>query len=167
MALNSEDLTELERAYLAVLALGLPPSRLAADPFLRLDYLTATVYALLQGEPPEAYLQDGGPACAQAFEGLLRQAVCTLAAKGAIAIDVPPAGMGFIALHSREAFHTSWENLDLDSAPHILDRFLSHRCLDAVLGHRQAHAFLMAKYAETSVVWQRLRAEGYADRPGP
>lgn len=167
MALDSGDLTQLERAYLAVLALGLPPSRLAGDPSLRLDRLTAVTHALLRGEPASAYLRGEGPACAPDFEERLRQARGSLAEKGAIALDVPPAGMGLIALQSRDAFPTSQTDPDLDAAPHILDKFLSHRCLEAILRHPEVHAFLMAKYAEISVVWQRLRAEGYADRPGP
>jgi hypothetical protein len=51
--------------------------------------------------------------------------------------------------------------LDLNQPPKVLDNYLAHRALDALLGHREVYTFLMAKYAASSEIWQRLVAQGY------
>lgn len=167
MALSVNALTPLEQVYLGVLALGLPSSKLAGDEFLRVDYLAAVAYALVRDEAPRSYLQREGPQCATEFEDDLRLAVRSLAAKDVLALETPPAGMGMIALHDRSALLDQNQEADLAEPAFVLDRFLSQQCLEALLRNREAYSFLMGLYAQTSEVWQRLRAEGYADRPGP
>jgi hypothetical protein len=93
--------------------------------------------------------------------------VRSLVDKGVLAVDVPPVGMGLIVLQTPEALQKSDADVDPNDPPYILDKFLSGRCLDAVLGHPKAYTFLMGKYADSSATWQQLRSEGYADRPGP
>ncbi len=167
MALTLNDLNELERIYLAVLQLGLPPSKLTNDPYLRLDYLTAMTYAALKDEQKDTYLLGEGPDCMEAFSEELQKAVRSLVDKGVLAVDVPPVGMGLIVLQTPEALQKGDADVDPNDAPYILDKFLSGRCLDAILNHPEAYAFLMGQYADSSATWQQLRSEGYADRPGP
>lgn len=167
MALKMTDLTDLERLYLAVVAVGLVPSKLAGDPQFRVDYITAVCWALSRDEAAESYLNGSGPDCSPEFARDLAGAMRALEEKGVIRIGAPPPGMGLLILDEPTRFATDWSSVDLDTMPQVVDRFLAHECLDALLNHHAVYSFIMDKYAESSEVWQKLTAAGYGDWPGP
>ncbi len=84
-----EDLTDLERTYLGVLATGIVPARLAGDPWLRMDYITAVCLALQEGKSQTAYLEGNGPEITPTFRQALTEAALALDAKGIIAAGTP------------------------------------------------------------------------------
>src|SRR5262245_13524542 len=66
------------------------PSRLAGDPTLRMDHVTAVCYALRQNQPSNTYLEGDGPEPSAAFLDELNAAAQSLDARGIIAAVAPP-----------------------------------------------------------------------------
>jgi len=155
-----EDLTDLERTYLGVLATGIVPARLAGDPWLRMDYITAVCLALQEGKSQTAYLVGEGPEITPAFRQALTEAALALDAKGIISAGTPL---------SEQVLSTDPELvrprpppvIDFDQHPRIFDRFLAHRCMETLFQHPAVSPFLMGKYQASADVWGRLYRQGY------
>jgi hypothetical protein len=156
------ELSSLERTYLGVLAVGLPPHKLVGDPWLRLDYLTAVAHAGMEGKPAEAHLQGDGPEPVAEFVSALREAIHGLEQKEVLGTSAPSVVFAFDMAPSGPADLSS---IDLTATPTIFDTFLAQQCMNVLLGNPQVYAFIMGKYAESSEQWQRLMAEGYGEGP--
>jgi hypothetical protein len=154
-SINPGDLTDVERATLAILGAGLVTSSMAKDPSFRLDYLTAVTLAALRGEPEGAYLAEDGGATA-AIQEQLSAALFDLTDRRILMAGPAPVnpllnvdgGTAFVA--DRSAV------VNFDDFPAEFDRYLAGRCLDEVLRNPEAYHFIMGKYADSSEVWQRL-----------
>lgn len=158
------DLTPLARAYLAVVAVGLPSPRLAGDESFRLDYLTAVCAAVVEGRPANDDLDGDGPQPRAAFLDELRATIAGLDAKGIIiagAGDGHLATTPFLGVEMGGLTSAQVAKLDLNQAPKVLDSFLSYRALDEMLANADVYPFIMGKYSESSEIWQRLAAKGY------
>ena len=155
-ALRPADLSLLERTYLGVLDTGMVSARLAGDPALRMDSVTAVCLALREGKAPETYLVDGGPEPAPAFLDDLAAAAHALDAKGVISIGAPPPDM---ILSPDLARPTPPARLDFDQHPRIWDRYLAHTCMEELFQDSRVYPFLMGKYQDSSEVWSRLYRE--------
>lgn len=162
MPYNIADLSSLERTYLGVLALGLPPAKLAGDVWLRLDYLTAVARAGMEGKPPHTYLISEGPETTPAFTELLKQAVYSLEKKDILGTSAPSVVFAF-DVGSAAAPDVS--SIDPNATPVIFDNFLAQQCMNHLLDNPQVYRFLMGKYAESSEHWQRLTEQGYGQGP--
>jgi hypothetical protein len=151
------DLSLIERTYLGVLATGMVPARLANDPWLRLDYVTAVCLALREGQPRDAYLVGEGPEVTAAFATVLTQAVLALDAKRILAAGTPPpdvlGGPELVRPRPPPA-------LDFDQHPRIWDRFLAQQCMEELFQHPAVYPFLMDKYQDSGEVWRRLYRQG-------
>lgn len=156
--LQPADLTLLERTYLGVLDTGMAPSKLAGDPSLRLDRVTAVCLALREGKERDAYLDPSGLDPAPVFLSDLTAAVHSLDSRGVISAGPPPSDMVLAPELARPAPPAE---LDFDQRPRIFDRYLAHACLEELFGDRRVYPFLMAKYQDSSEVWARL----YRERP--
>lgn len=153
------DLTPLERAYLGILAMGLAPARLARDPSLRLDYVTAVAAALLDGQSRDHHLAGPGTEVTPEFTRALTDAVLALDAKGILFAAAPPPPD--IAGDPEFVRAPAPRVLDFDNHPRIQDRYLAQQCMDAILRHPAAYEFLMAKYQDSGDVWGRLYHDGH------
>ncbi len=155
-----EDLTDLERTYLGVLATGIVRARLAGDPWLRMDYITAVCLALQEGKPQTAYLEGDGPEITPAFRQALTEAALALDAKGIIAAGTP-ASEQVLSTDPDVIRPRPPRVLDFDQHPRIFDRFLAQRCMETLFQHPDVYPFLMGKYQDSAEVWARLYRQGY------
>jgi hypothetical protein len=164
MVIEYEALSPLARAYLAVVAAGLVPWRLAGDETFRIDHVTAVCAALMAGMPAETHFEGAGPSPSSAFSDALRQTIAELdeteliiagAGDGTMAM-LPLIGQGRPMLSAAEI-----ARLDLNQPPKILDTYLAYRALDELLANPRVYPFLMEKYGASSAIWQRLAAQGY------
>jgi hypothetical protein len=158
------DLTLLERTYLGVLDTGMVPSRLAGDPTLRMDHVTAVCYALRQDQPAATYLDGEGLEPSAAFLDELNAAALSLDARGVISVVAPPAEV----LLSPELLTPEMAGasrprpparLDFDQRPQIRDKYLAHTCLEELFRDGRVYSFLMGKYQDSGDVWARLYKE--------
>ncbi len=155
-----EDLTDLERTYLGVLATGIVPARLAGDPWLRMDYITAVCLALQEGKPQTAYLDGEGPEITPAFRDALTEAALALDAKGIIAAGTPLSEQ-VLSTDPALVRPRPPRVIDFDQHPRIFDRFLAQRCMETLFQHPAVYPFLMGKYQDSAEVWGRLYRQGY------
>ena len=163
MVVEYEDLSPLARAYLGVIAMGLVPARLASDESFRIDYLTAICEALLAGRSVDAPPGGDGHEPPAPFRDELRAAIAELDGLGVILAggDGVTAMLPIIGSPMSKLTPAQIARLDLNQPPRVLDNYLAHKALDAILSHPGVYAFLMGKYAESSEIWQRLVAQGY------
>lgn len=147
------DLSLLERTYLGVLDTGMVPARLAGDPTLRMDHVTAVCLALREGKPPDAYLQDGGPEPTPDFLDALNAAARSLDAQGVISAGPAPPDLILAPELARPA---PLARMDFDQHPRIWDRYLAHACMEELFRDSRVYPFLMGKYQTSSEVWSRL-----------
>ena len=152
------DLTLLERVYLGVLATGMTPARLAKDPWLRMDYVTAVCLAIVEGKPQHTYVVGEGPDVSPEFTEALTAAALALDEKGIISAGSPPPDVlgGPDIMRPRPP-----RVIDFDQHPRIWDRFLGHECMEELFRNPDVYPFLMGKYQDSSEVWARLYQEGY------
>ncbi|MSQ62097.1 MAG: hypothetical protein EXR43_05935 [Dehalococcoidia bacterium] len=159
-----DDLDHLARTYLGVVAAGLVPAHLASDERFRLDYVTAVCHALARNLPPGVDLDREGPQPQPAFLDALRSVIADLDARGVI---VAGAGDGhlvvvpFLDPSLGRLTAGQMATLDLNRPPKIIDSYLAHRSLDALLALPAVYGFLMERYSASSEIWQRLVAQGY------
>lgn len=154
--LRPADLTLLERTYLGVLDTGMVSSRLAADPSLRMDAVTAVCLALREDLPRDTYLDGDGPEPTAAFIADLTAAVHALDARGVLSAGPPPPD---IILSPEMARPRPPATLDFDQHPRIWDRYLAHQCMEALFADPRVYPYLMAKYQDSSDVYARLYTE--------
>src|SRR5581483_10832422 len=119
-----EDLTPLERTYLGVLATGIVPARLAGDPWLRMDYITAVCQAIQDGLPRERFLVNGGPEITPAFREELVAAARSLDARGTISAGSPPPDL-LLAADPALGRRAAPAAIDFDQHPRVHDRYLA------------------------------------------
>ena len=151
--LKPADLSLLERTYLGVLDTGMVPARLAGDPTLRMDYVTAVCLALREGKAENTYLDDDGPEPSAAFLDDLNAAAHALDARGVISAGPPPPD---IILSPDLAHPRPPPRLDFDQRPRIWDRHLAHACMEELFQDGRVYRFLMGKYQDSGEVWARL-----------
>lgn len=158
------DLSDLERLFLGVLALGLPPATLAGDASFRLDTLCASAAALADGREEDALLDEEGHA-EQGFERRLAEAVFELDRKHVISLGAPP-GINVTLMGGIEDA-SGWRGVNYEQAPRIFDKYLAHDALESLMRQPAVNRYLMRKYGDGSEVWQRLMSEGYGSGAGP
>ena len=156
--LHAADLSLIERTYLGVLDTGMVPSRLAGDPTLRLDSVTAVCLALREAKPGSAYLEGDGPEPSAAFLQDLTAAVVALDDKGVLSVGMPPPELVLSAETPRPR---PAGPLDFDQRPRIWQRYLAHECMEELFSDSRVYPFLMGKYQDSGDVWSRL----YKERP--
>ncbi len=156
--LRPADLSLLERTYLGVLDTGMVPAKLAGDPSLRMDYVTAVCLALREGQEPDAYLDATKDEPSPAFLQDLTEAARALDAKGVISVGPPPPDL---LLSSAMPRPPAPREIDFDQHPRIWDRYLAHTCLEELFSDSRVYPFLMGKYQDSGDVWSRL----YKERP--
>jgi hypothetical protein len=152
---HAADLSLMERTYLGVLDMGMVPARLAGDPTLRLDSVTAVCLALREGKPATAYLDGAGPEPAAAFLADLNAAAFALDEKGIISVSAPPPDSVLSPdLHLPAPRPAG--RLDFDQRPRIWKRYLAHECMEELFSDSRVYPFLMGKYQDSGEVWARL-----------
>lgn len=151
--LHPSDLTLLERTYLGVLDTGMVSSKLADDPSLRMDVVTAVCFALRQDQPREMYLVPGELLPTSAFLDDLNATVQSLDARGIISAGAPPPDLLLSLEMARPAAPTT---IDFDQHPRIWDRHLAHACLEELFSDARVYSYLMGKYQDSGEVWARL-----------
>jgi hypothetical protein len=156
--LHPADLSLLERTYLGVLDTGMVPAKLAGDPSLRMDYVTAVCLALREGRERDAYLDASRAEPTAEFIEDLTTAAQSLDAKGVISVGPPPPDLILTPDMPRPPAPRS---IDFDQHPRIWDRYLAHTCLEELFSDRRVYTFLMGKYQDSGDVWARL----YKERP--
>jgi hypothetical protein len=153
--LNPGDLSDLERAVLAILAAGLVSSAIANDGSFRLDYLTAMTLAALRDEAEDANLTPDGAVSAE-FQQQVCSALFNLADRRVLSLGSAPAAP-LLTVDGPAAFVADRSvAVNFDEFPSVFDRYLAGRCLDEVLRNPDAYRFVMGKYADSSEIWQRL-----------
>jgi hypothetical protein len=152
---TTADLTDIQRALLAVLGSGIAPSSVANDERFRLDYLTAVTLALLRGEPRDIYAGENCVATAD-FQRQLADAMYDLADRRVLAVGAAPAMPVLSPDGESSPLADRTAPVSYDQHPTVFDRYLAGRCLDEVLRHPDAYRFLMDMYADSSEVWQRV-----------
>jgi hypothetical protein len=157
-AYNLADLSLAERTYLGVLATGIVPARLANDPWLRMDYVTAVCLALVEGAPRERYLAGEGPAITPEFKQALTDAALALDEKGIISAGSPPPD---VLMSADLARPKAPRVIDFDQHPRIWDRFLGHECMEELFRNPAVYPFLMGKYQDSGEVWGKLYQQGH------
>lgn len=151
------DLSDLERALLGVLCVGLPPSRAAGSDTFRVDHVTGVVAGLLRQGDPAAHLGDDGLAVASEFRMELRAAIVSLAEKGIVAdqaAGMPAAPGGYEA-------GLEIDMVNPDEHPAVVDRYLAQACMETLFNVPAVYPYLMERYASSGEVWRRLREAGY------
>lgn len=143
-----ESLADIERALLGVLCVGLPPARAAGSDAFRVDYVTARILGLLEGDA-ERHL--AGDRVTVAFRDRLREAIASLSEAGILA-DQPPGGF-------EEGL--AIDVVEPDAHPTVLDRHLAQECMETLFQVKAVYPYLMERYSASGEVWRRLRAEGY------
>jgi hypothetical protein len=156
--LTTADLNPLQRTYLGVLALGLVTADQARDPRFRMEYICARCQTIVEGRPASAYADGAEHRAVEPFRSALREAMIDLDRKGVIGLG-PPQDLVVLtpSLESREAVYA---NVDVNHHPPIFDRYLAQRCMDELLALPEAHAYLMALYADSSDVWHEVYQRG-------
>lgn len=155
-AIAPGSLADIERALLGVLCAGLPPARAAGSDTFRVDYVTARVLGLLEGEA-ERHLAGGR--VTPAFRERLREAIASLSEAGILA-DQPP---GMPAAPGGYEEGLAIDVVEPDAHPTVLDRHLAQECMEALFQVKAVYPYLMERYAASGEVWRRLRAEGYGE----
>src|SRR5262249_39511274 len=150
--------------YLGVLDTGMVPARLAGDPTLRMDHVTAVCYALRQDQAANTYLEGDGPEPSAAFLNELNAAAQSLDARGVIAAVAPPAALlpppGLLTRETAGAARARPPaRLDFDQHPRVRDKYLAHLCLEELFGDKRVYSYLMGKYQDSGDVWARLYKE--------
>jgi hypothetical protein len=158
VVLRPADLTLLERTYLGVLDTGMVPAKLAGDPSLRMDYVTAICLALREGRARDTYLDASKERPAAAFIEDLTTAAQSLDARGVISVGPPPPDLILTPDAPRPS---APREIDFDQHPRIWDRYLAHTCLEELFSDSRVYPFLMGKYQDSGEVWSRL----YHERP--
>jgi hypothetical protein len=156
--LRAADLPLLERTYLGVLDTGMVPARLAGDPSLRMDRVTAVCLALREGAAESTYLAGDEPS--PAFLAALSEAARSLDRRGVISLAPPPPDT-ILAPEGLQPPRTPPQAIDFDQHPRIHDRFLAHQCMEELFADARVYPYLMGKYQDSSEVWARL----YRERP--
>lgn len=156
--LRPDDLSLLERTYLGVLDTGMVPAKLAGDPSLRMDYVTAVCLALREGRERDAYLDASTAEPSAAFIADLTAAAQSLDARGVISVGPPPPNL---ILSPDTPRAPAPRSIDFDQHPRIWDRYLAHTCLEELFSDSRVYPFLMGKYQDSGDVWSRL----YKERP--
>ncbi|MFN8556131.1 MAG: hypothetical protein U0531_01835 [Dehalococcoidia bacterium] len=160
-AYTPAELSPIEKTYLGVLSTGMVPARLAGDPTLRMDYITAVCLALVEGRPRHHYVVGDGPAVTEAFTRALTEAALALDAKGIISAGAPPpdilGGPEIVRPRPPAA-------IDFDQRPRIWDRYLGQQCMEELFRNAEVYPFLMGKYQDSAEVWGRLYQQGYGRR---
>jgi hypothetical protein len=163
------DLSLLEQTFLGVLGCGIVPASLARDESFRLDYVTAVAHALREGLPREAYLQAPGAFHVKPeFTFRLQQAMESLDEKRIIGLHEPaappPELLGTRRVPGPDMVLTT---IETSKNPTVFDRHLSGVCMEDLLSHpdRELYRFLMDRYAESGLHWQRLMRAGYGSGP--
>ena len=149
-----ESLADIERALLGVLCAGLPPARAAGDDGFRVDFVTARVLGLLEGEA-ERHLAGGRVTVG--FRDRLREAIASLSEAGILA-DQPP---GAPAAPGGYEEGLAIDVVEPDAHPAVLDRQLAQECMETLFQVKAVYPYLMERYSASGAVWRRLRAEGY------
>jgi len=158
--LEPAQLSDLERVLLTVLAAGLTPSSLAADPSFRLDVLCARTLALLRGEAPEQYLSTESQATPE-FQNELTAAIHRLMDRRILAGDGGDGSAAFLALEGEPAPVAAASGpVDFTTFPAVFDRYLAGRCLDELLRNPDVYRYIMDKYADSTEIWQRVARQG-------
>ncbi|MGH2586992.1 MAG: hypothetical protein ACRDJE_18925 [Dehalococcoidia bacterium] len=156
--LHPSDLSPLERTYLGVLDTGMVSARLADDPSLRTDHVTAVCLALREGKPQDSYLRGDGVEPKAGFLTELTGAVRSLEERGVISTAPPPPDLILTPETPRSA---PAGPVDFDQRPKIWDRYLAHECMEELFRDDRVYPFLMGKYQDSGDVWARL----YRERP--
>jgi len=156
--LHPSDLSPLERTYLGVLDTGMVSARLAGDPSLRTDHVTAVCLALREGRPRDSYLSGDGVEPDARFLTELTRAARSLEERGVISAAAPPPDLLLTPETPRPA---PVGVLDFDQRPKIWDRYLAHECMEELFRDESVYPFLMGKYQDSGEVWARL----YRERP--
>lgn len=157
-AYSPAELSLIEKVYLGVLATGIVPARLAKDPSLRMDFITAVCLAIVEGRPRGTYVEGEGPEVTPEFTRSLTAAALALDAKGILAAGAPPPdvlGGPDIVRPKPPAV------IDFDQHPRIWDRYLGQQCMEELFQNPDVYPFLMGKYQDSAEVWGRLYQEGY------
>lgn len=149
-----ESLADLERALLGVLCVGLPPARAAGSDTYRVDYVTARVLGLLEGEEARHL---AGERVTMAFRERLREAIASLTEAGILADK--PAGAPAAPGGYEEGL--AIDVVEPDAHPTVLDRHLAQECMETLFRVKAVYPYLMERYSASGDVWRRLRAEGY------
>ncbi len=149
-----ESLADIERALLGVLCVGLPPARAAGSDTFRVDYVTARVLGLLEGEG-ERHL--AGERATLAFRDRLREAIASLTEAGILAEK--PAGAPAAPGGYEEGL--AIDVVEPDAHPTVVDRHLAQECMETLFRVKAVYPYLMERYSASGEVWRRLRAEGY------
>ncbi len=159
MALQPEELSDLEVALLGVLSIGLPPARVAGSETFRVDHVTAVVAGLLAQDRREVHLEADGLRATLAFRHALRDVILTLGERGVLAAS-QPAGMP-AASGGFEA-GLELDLVDPDEHPAVLDRHLGQLCMERLFNVPAVYPYLMERYSSSGEVWRRIREAGYA-----
>ncbi len=159
MALQPEDLGDLEVALLGVLSIGLPPARAAGSETFRVDHVTAVVAGLFAEGRRDLHLEADGLRATLAFRQQLRDAILGLADRGVLAAS-QPAGMP-AASGGFEA-GLELDLVDPDEHPAVLDRYLGQLCMERLFNVPAVYPYLMERYSSSGEVWRRIREAGYA-----
>ncbi len=149
-----QSLADIERSLLGVLCVGLPPARAAGDDGFRVDYVTARVLGLLEGEA-ERHLAGGRVTAT--FRDRLRETIASLSEAGILA-DQPP---GMPAAPGGYEEGLAIDVVEPDAHPAVLDRHLAQECMETLFRVKAVYPYLMERYSSSGEVWRRLRAEGY------
>ncbi len=152
------DLTPLQQTYLGVLALGLVSADQARDPRFRMESICARGQAIVEHAPPERYLSDTEYEACDSFRAGLREAMIDLDRQGIIGLG-PPHDL-VVLTPSLESRETVYATVDVNRHPPVFDRYLAQRCMDTLLSQPDAHAYLMALYADSSEIWHELYQRG-------
>jgi hypothetical protein len=154
-----QQLSELERVLLTVLAAGLAPSALAGNPSFRLDVLCARTLALLRREPAQTYLASEAEARPD-FQRWLSAAVHSLTDRR-ILVAGGESSSAYVPIEGEpEPVGLSHELVDFNVFPAVFERHLAGRCLDELLRDPEVYRFIMDKYAESTEIWQRAARQG-------
>ncbi len=155
-SLAPQDLSDIERALLGVLCVGLPPARAAGDDGFRVDQVTARILGLTAGSA-ERHLEADRTRVTAEFRAYLREAIASLVSQGILAdqaAGLPAAAGGFEA-------GLAIDVVEPDAHPVVLDRYLAQQCMEMLFGLKAVYPYLMERYSASGEIWRRLRADGY------
>ena len=159
-SLSPSDLPLLERVYLGVLATGIVPARLAGEPLLRMDYLTAVCVAIVEGHPQHLYVIGEGPELEPVFAQRLLDAALSLDARAIISAGTTREQILSVS-EEVMARPLPPKTIDFDQHPRILDRYLAQQCMESLFQDPAVYPFLMGKYQDSGEIWGRLYQQGY------
>jgi DNA-binding FadR family transcriptional regulator len=113
---------------------------------------------MVEHQPASAYAVDSEHRAVEPFRATLREAMIDLDRKGVIGLG-PPQDL-VVLRPSPESREAAYASVDLNRHPPIFDRYLAQRCMDELLALPEAHAYLMALYADSSDVWHEVYQRG-------